>query len=201
MPRFSARQSSSHTTMFTWPVFSSMSACRSVALYATGESRVSPSLTGRSTTACPGVSAPPRPCCHTRAVFPAAHLRLNPFGMLNSMSAPAPRSETFPKLGSVAPTNAPPEPKCARNSGAGHVELRLVKNDTRSRRPARSRGVRPTASGRPRPMRNLFPFCSRLDTSDAARRSANACPPLAASTVERGRPFAECCAWFTARAN
>jgi hypothetical protein len=34
-----------------------------------------------STAACPGFSAPPFPCSHTRAVFPAAHCKLNPFGM------------------------------------------------------------------------------------------------------------------------
>jgi hypothetical protein len=38
-----------------------------------------------------GFSPPPFPCSHTRAVFPAAHCRLNPFGMVRLLLSCAPR--------------------------------------------------------------------------------------------------------------
>src|SRR5215470_18070913 len=67
--------------MLTWPVLSSISAWRNEARYPAGECSASPSLIGGKTKACPGRSTPPFPCNHTRAVFPAAHRRLKPFGI------------------------------------------------------------------------------------------------------------------------
>ena len=44
----------------------------------------SPSLSGKSTIAWPGLSAPPLPWTHTRAVLPAPHRRSNPLGIATS---------------------------------------------------------------------------------------------------------------------
>ena len=47
-----------------------------------------PSRNGKSTIACPGLSAPPLPCTHTRAVLPAPQRRSNPFGIAYSLTHP-----------------------------------------------------------------------------------------------------------------
>jgi hypothetical protein len=50
-------------------------------------------LSARARAPCPGVSAPPFLCSHTRAVFPAAQRKSKPFGMT------APRSEAYKQHG------------------------------------------------------------------------------------------------------
>jgi bifunctional non-homologous end joining protein LigD len=82
-----------------------MSAVRSGARYPAGASSCSPFFPGSSTNACPGFSPPPFPCCHTRAVFPAAHRKLNPLARtIASLQCLRPRTPCAPTLRASPPT-------------------------------------------------------------------------------------------------